>query len=179
MFFINLIKGLFSILKNKEKEDKMAQSKALLGFNRRENPYPLSKSGQERFSQLHPLLQKVVGEYLYYKDLSITEGHRSKEKQEQYKKSGASKASFGHSPHNYLPSLAVDIYPYPVPTILKNGNKVIDDNSKEWDIQAQLFLLIAKENGIEVEWGGSWKSLVDKPHFQLGSNNNWRKYLNA
>lgn len=178
MFLINLLRRLFSKFESTKKEEEMvAPSKIIMGFTRRENAFPLSKVGQERLSQLHPLLQKVVSEYLFYKDLSITEGYRSKEKQEEYRKAGTSKAAFGQSPHNYLPSIAVDIYPYPAPAVVKRGKKVIDDNSKEWDIQAQLFLTIAKELGVEVEWGGSWKTLVDKPHFQLGSNNNWRKYL--
>ena len=145
---------------------------SLLGITRKDSPYKLSKSGQERFNQLHPDLQKIVEEYLHFKDLSITEGYRDEETQNKYKKMGTSNASFGSSPHNYFPSLAVDIYPYPVPTIEKNGKSVIDDYSKEWDLQAELFLEIAKQMKIDIEWGGSWKTLVDKPHFQL---RNWKQ----
>lgn len=166
---------LFSLIKRFFGKKKMQSS--ILGFERKSEPFPLSKKGNERLSQLHPDLQKIIKEYLFYKDLSITEGYRDEKTQNEYKKKGTSNASFGQSPHNYLPSLAVDIYPYPVPTILKNGNKVIDDNSKEWDIQAQLFMEIAKNLGIQIEWGGTWKSLVDKPHFQLGCNNNWKHFI--
>lgn len=134
---------------------------------RRSKPYPLSKKGQERLSDLHPALQSIVNEYLYYKDLTITCSFRSREEQEDACKRGCSKAHYGQSPHNFLPARAVDIIPYPVPM---KGN-CWDDNSPEWDIQAELFLKIAKEKGIEITWGGTFKKLVDKPHFEL---KNWR-----
>lgn len=155
----------------------MSLAPTLAGYPRRASPYPLSKTGQNRLAQLHASLQKIINEYLYYKDLSIIEGYRDQKTQNEYKAKGVSNAVFGSSPHNYNPSVAVDIYPYPIPMIVKNGKSAIDDNSKEWDKQAELFLAIAKILNIEVEWGGSWRSLVDKPHFQLGQNNNWRKYI--
>lgn len=135
----------------------------LFGYIRRENPYPLSKTGKLRFSQLHPLLQEILTEFLFYKDISIICGFRSKEEQEEAFCKGCSKAHFGQSPHNFNPARAVDIVPYPIP--MKNGQW--DNNSKEWNEVANLFLEIAKQKNIQITWGGTFKKLVDKPHFEL------------
>ena len=139
-----------------------------MSCSRREVPYPLSKRGRERFSKLHPDLQNIITEYLYYKDLSVICTYRGKEEQEEAYRKGNSRAKFGQSPHNFNPARAVDIIPYPVP--MKNNQW--DNNSKEWDEQAELFLKIAKEKGIKITWGGNFTRLVDKPHFEL---TNWKQ----
>lgn len=141
----------------------------LLGkFERRSNPFALSKIGKQRLEKLHPALQAIINEYLYYKDLTVLCTNRGKEEQEEAFKKGNSKARFGQSPHNFMPARAVDIVPYPIP--MKNGQW--DNNSREWNDQADLFLEIAKEKGIEITWGGTFTKLVDKPHFEL---KNWRQ----
>ena len=58
--------------------------------------------------------------------------------------------------HNYLPSRAVDIIPYP------SGYKDLD---KFRDLS---FVVkdIAKVYGVSLEWGGDWR-FVDYPHWQL------------
>jgi len=136
-------------------------------FERKETAYGLSKVGQARLAQLHPLLAQIVNEVLHYRDITITCSYRSRAEQDAAYVKGNSKAKFGQSAHNFLPSRAVDIIPYPIP--MKNGGW--DNNSKEWDELAQLFLEIAKQKNILITWGGNWKSLVDKPHFEL---TNWK-----
>ena len=140
----------------------------LCGYLRNSNPYPLSKTGQARFAQLHPSLQAIVQELLYYKDISVICSFRSREEQEEAFRKGTSKAHFGQSAHNFLPSRAVDIVPYPIP--MKNNQW--DNNSNQWNEVANLFLEIAKQKGIEITWGGTFKTLTDKPHFELTA---WRK----
>ena len=140
----------------------------ILNFVRKQTPYLLSKTGKARFEQLHPALQEIVSEVLYYRDISVTCSYRSKIDQEVAYQKGTSKAHFGQSAHNFLPARAVDIVPYPIP--MKNGGW--DNNSKEWDELAQLFLEIAKRKNIEITWGGTFTKLVDKPHFEL---KNWRQ----
>ncbi len=42
--------------------------------------------------------------------------------------------------------------------------------SWEWDYYAQIAVAVrraARECGVNVEWGGEWKTLKDGPHFQL------------
>lgn len=136
--------------------------------------YKLSETGKERFSQLCTPLQLCVEELLHYIDVSIIEGYRSPEDQQKAYDSGHSKAKPGQSPHNYYPSFAVDIYPYPTPTVLKNGKKVIDDNSKEWDKMAAIMNMVSLQKGIDLKWGGLFKNLVDKPHFEIA---NYKDFL--
>ena len=50
---------------------------------------------------------------------------------------------------------------------LENG--AIDWNKKkgQFDAVAKAMLQAAKELNVKITWGGNWKSLVDKPHFQI------------
>ena len=67
------------------------------------------------------------------------------------------------SKHNYEPSKAVDIIPYP------SGWK----NELEFYFLSGVVMGIAdrmyKEGVIEnqITWGGRWKTLVDLPHYQI------------
>lgn len=145
----------------------LKKNKQMNKFIRKEIPYKLSKTGKDRLSQLHPDLQEIILEYLYYKDLSIICSYRGKEEQELAFTKGNSKARFGQSPHNFNPARAVDIVPYPIP--MKGTNW--DNDSEEWNEQAELFMKIANEKNIEITWGGNFTKLVDKPHFEL---KNWK-----
>jgi peptidoglycan L-alanyl-D-glutamate endopeptidase CwlK len=70
------------------------------------------------------------------------------------------KARGGYSYHNY--GLAIDV------AEIKNG-KVI------WNTQWNKIVPIAKKYGFE--WGGSWKSFKDKPHFQITFGNKIKDLL--
>lgn len=115
-------------------------------------------------------LRLLVDEVIKYYDFSIICGHRDKTEQEEAYSNGNSKAHFGQSAHNYNPSFAVDVYPYPVPK--KQGK--IDDNSKEWDKMIYAFKSVANKMGIEITCGIDWKSLKDKPHIEI---KNWQKIV--
>lgn len=62
------------------------------------------------------------------------------------------------SMHNYIPSKAVDIAPYPIDW----------NNLDRFKDMAKVVLACAKELGVSLEWGGNWVSFKDFPHFQLG-----------
>lgn len=133
-------------------------------YKRLAKPYRFSKSSQERLDQCCEEIQKIINEVVYFMDITITEGSRTREQQEKYLKAGTSKAKFGQSAHNYTPSLAIDIVPYPVP-VNKKGEW--DSKSKKWDDLALIVKSIADEKGIRITWGGDFKSIVDKPHWEL------------
>lgn len=129
-------------------------------LNRQSRPYPLSASSKKRLEGVHPDLVALVLEMLWYFDISVVEGLRDVETQRRYVTEGRSKTMAS----KHLVGLAVDLYPYPVP---KKGRE-IDSNSIAWDKMALVAYYCAGKLGIEnLEWGGTWKSLVDKPHFQL------------
>lgn len=116
-------------------------------------------------------LKRLLDEVIKYYDFSIICGHRDKTEQERAYKIGNSKAHFGESAHNYNPSFAVDVYPYPVPTKASKGVISIDDNSPEWDKMVCTFKNAAHKMGIEIVCGADFKSLVDKPHIEI---KNWK-----
>lgn len=128
---------------------------------RRTNPYKLSELSKKRLEGLDPRLVDLVLEMLYYFDVSVIEGRRTPETQRAYFESGVSQTLAS----KHLDGLAVDLYPYPIPR-LKNGE--IDSSSREWDKMALVAYYCAGRIGMDnLEWGGTWTSLVDKPHFQL------------
>ena len=93
-------------------------------------------------------------------DLTITDGYRDETAQNWAYVNGKSKAKFGQSKHNVFPSKAIDICPYPIP---KNW----DPNDRKWQEMALNAMWCAGKLGFEITWGGSFKSISDKPHFEL------------
>lgn len=149
--------------KEEEKQEVKEEESIMSKYERLDKPYRLSKSGEERLNQCCKDIQTVIREVLYYRDISILCGYRSNEEQEMMYKQKTSKARAGQSAHNYKPSLAIDVVPYPIP----KKNDAWDSDSEEWQKLCDLIMDIAKDKGIELEWGGNWKSLVDKPHYEI------------
>lgn len=63
--------------------------------------------------QLHPDLQAIANEVIKDLDFTIICGFRGEYDQNKAFAEGKSKARFGQSPHNQLPSRAFDFIPYP------------------------------------------------------------------
>lgn len=135
-------------------------------LKRQKTPYKLSKLGKERLTKAHPKLQVLVNEMLWYMDFSLIESVRSLEQQKANLAKGVSKTL--KSKHLARPdgySRAIDIWPYPAP---RNSKGELDSNSREWDKLAMVAFYCAGKLGFEsLEWGGLWKSLVDKPHYEM------------
>ena len=119
-----------------------------------------SAKSLERLQTVHPDLQRVFLEAIENSpyDFSITEGIRTLERQKQLYAEGKSQTM--NSRH--LKGYAVDI-------------AVFVDGKVTWDLKyykvvAEHILAVAKLNDVPVVWGGSWKSLVDGPHFELDRN---------
>lgn len=116
------------------------------------------------------LFQAVVQGF----DCTVIYGHRSVTEQQALYAQGRTKPGpivtncdgvHKKSMHNYLPSRAVDIVPYPV-------------NWKDTDRMyyfAGYVKRVAEEMGIAIRWGGDWDSdtevhdqtFMDLPHFEL------------
>lgn len=69
-------------------------------------------------------------------------------------------AKAGESPHNYDPSFAFDV-------AFLNKDKSLDWSVKWFDLFAPFVLATPG-----VTWGGKFKTLIDRPHFEL---TDWRK----
>lgn len=82
-------------------------------------------------------------------DHSLVSGHRGETKQNALFHDGLSKLEFPQSKHNKYPSLAVDFQPYPYPST----------EPKLWAGLAYIAahaILIGKEQGVTLRWGGDW-----------------------
>lgn len=85
-------------------------------------------------------------------------GVRTPERQAELVKKGASKTLISkHLPQKDGYGHAIDLAPYPVEWA----------NIKRFKDLGALMKRAAKELGIEIEWGGDWKSFKDYPHYQL------------
>jgi peptidoglycan L-alanyl-D-glutamate endopeptidase CwlK len=127
--------------------------------------YKLGTRSLQNLSGVHPDLVAVVKRAIENtkQDFTVIEGMRDINRQRQLVKSGASTTM--NSRH--LTGHAVDIAPYPF-----NGDVDEDGvvNIEDWDQYypiEEAMKLAADELGIDLEWGGDWKSFKDGPHWQL------------
>lgn len=109
---------------------------------------------KERLYGLHPSLVKIINaaEPNLPFDVIISEGLRTKEKQAEYVRKGASKTM--NSRH--LTGHAVDLIPA--------------EDSTAWPLYHKLAAVIkaaAKQAGVPITWGGDWKTFKDGPHWEL------------
>jgi len=117
-------------------------------------------------------LQTLMQEVIKIVDITIFSGHRTPKEQSKLYAQGRTTdgaiitykdGTDKKSRHNYLPSKAVDIIPYP------EGWK----DEERFSYVAGVVMTVAdrllKEGKIEkqVEWGGNWHKFKDRPHFQV------------
>jgi len=107
---------------------------------------------------IHPDLRRVMDRALQISplDFIVIEGLRTKERQAQLVKSGASQTM--NSRH--ITGHAVDLLP-----IGLDGKAAFD-----WPLYHKLAPAVkqaAQELGVKIVWGGDWKSFKDGPHFEL------------
>jgi peptidoglycan LD-endopeptidase CwlK len=126
-----------------------------------------SKKSQARLDSCHKDLERVFDKVLENGrwDCSILEGYRSPERQNELFRQKLSEVSGGNSKHNYLPSLAVDVAPYPIDW----------KNLERFRRFGEYVLGVADSLGIKLRWGGDWdgdtdikdQKFNDLVHFEL------------
>jgi peptidoglycan L-alanyl-D-glutamate endopeptidase CwlK len=121
------------------------------------------KRSAERLAQAHPLLQKLMTEARKEIPFQILQSQRGRVEQNRAYAEGHSKARFGQSAHNWSPAIALDIAPIPLDW----------KNTAAFRKLANVILPLAKKLDIPITWGGSWKTLVDMPHYELRP---WREW---
>jgi len=118
--------------------------------------YKYSNRSLEHLKTCHQSLQTIFLETIKEFDCSIVCGHRGEKKQNEAYQNGYSKLQFPKSKHNTLPSLAVDVIPYPT------GYNSIP----KFKELAQIVKRIAKANNITITHGGDWR-WKDWPHYEV------------
>ena len=124
-------------------------------------------------AKLHEKLQEVVDEAIKEIDFKILDATRGRLAQERAFATGHSKARFGQSAHNFVPAIAMDLFPAPYDW----------KNTPSFDKLAAVIMRIAKAKGIPLRWGGDWdmdgkknnSGLIDLPHFELNPWREWAK----
>lgn len=122
---------------------------------------PLSKA---RLYTCHPDLIRLFEAVDATVPTAILDGHRGKIAQMDYVKAGKSKLEWPDSPHNKIPSRAVDAGPRADPF---NGEKC--------RAFAAFVLKKAEQMNIRIRWGGDWdmdgdtkdQTFNDLVHFEL------------
>lgn len=105
-----------------------------------------SKKSKTKLDTCDERLQDVFKEVVKHFDCTIIEGHRGKEKQNEAYKKGNSKLKYPHGKHNKIPSIAVDVIPYPIDW----------EDRERMSYFAGFVLGIARSKGITLRWGGDW-----------------------
>lgn len=132
---------------------------------------------RKNLQSVHPDLQRVLNRALSFcvMDFSIIEGHRSIERQQELFNAVPPKTTIDginkRGKHNFMPSLAADILPYPATV---NGVGVWDDRHR-FCVLAGLMYSAASIENVKIRWGGDWdgdgnnadSSFDDLPHFEL------------
>ena len=116
------------------------------------------KNSQEKLDTCHKDIQGVLNEAINHYDFSVIWGHRGREDQDKAFRSGNSNLKYPNSKHNSNPSRAVDIVPYP------NGFRNQDGT---FYLMATHVLRAACVLGVDLRWGGHWRSFKDLAHFEL------------
>lgn len=91
-----------------------------------------------------------------YPSIHISWSYRDQASQEQAFAEGKTHAHFPHSPHNQMPSLAIDIF-----QINDKGQAIFDP------IFCAKIAEEARQDEDPILWGGIFKSLGDNDHFQF------------
>lgn len=122
-----------------------------------------SKQSAAKLATCHPDLQKLFNEIIKTRDCTIICGARTLEEQQKAfaggfsKIDGVNKKSKHQISKEQPLSLAVDVLPYPINWNDKAGH----------DNFARAVKVTAEHLGINVKWGGDFKSFRDNPHWEL------------
>jgi len=125
--------------------------------------YKYSKKSEFNLSQCYIDLQLIFKKLLHFYDHSVICGYRNEEDQNEAFTTGNSQLKYPKSNHNKIPSLAVDVVPYPLDW---------GDLKRFYEMAGMvkaITYLLNKDGLIKynIEWGGDWKSFKDYSHFQL------------
>ena len=115
------------------------------------------KTSQDRLSTCHPDLQLICTEAIKLYDFSVICGYRGEAAQNEAYVNGYSGAKWGESYHNQIPSLAIDIVPYPSSW----------ENKYEFYRLSGIIMTLADKHNIKIRWGGDFKGFFDGAHWEL------------
>ena len=102
------------------------------------------KRSRERLKGVDSRLVNVLNELIKIMDVTIIEGLRTKERQEELVAQGASKTKYS----KHIEGRAVDVAPYPVDW----------EDRERFHYKGGMIRGIGKQMGVNIRWGGDWDS---------------------
>jgi peptidoglycan L-alanyl-D-glutamate endopeptidase CwlK len=102
-------------------------------------------------------LQEIMNRAIVEIDFSVICGFRNEQDQNEAFDNGYSKLKWPKSKHNFFPSCAVDIAPYPIRWT---------DTVRFVEL-SKVIKRIAGELLVDIIWGGDWVKFIDMPHYEL------------
>lgn len=126
-------------------------------------PAALSPRDRTRLQGVHPDLIRVIERARLSASFIVTEGLRTRERQAELVRIGASQTM--NSRH--LTGHAVDLAYW-----IDDGDGWVENGEIRWDwpLYGRLGETVkqaAREEGVPIVWGGDWTSFRDGPHFEL------------
>jgi len=106
--------------------------------------YKFGKKSKERLKGVDPKLVKVLNELIKIMDVTIIEGVRSKERQEQLLAQGKTKTKYS----KHITGKAVDLAPYPINW----------EDREMFHYMGGMLRGIGQSMGLKIRWGGDWDS---------------------
>lgn len=125
----------------------------------------LDPKSQSRLAGAWPTLSKLftacASDPMCPYPFCVLDAQRNRADQEKAFAQGHSRAHFGESAHNWSPALALDVVPFAA------GKSIDWSNTARFKAFAGYVVRKASDMGIQVTWGGSWKSIKDMPHWEV------------
>ena len=106
--------------------------------------YKFGKRSRKRLKGVDSRLVNVLNELIKIMDVTVIEGLRSAERQEELLAQGATKVKYS----KHMEGKAVDICPYPIDW----------DDRDRFHYMGGMIRGIAKQLNLNVRWGGDWDS---------------------
>ena len=117
------------------------------------------KRSRERLKGVDSKLVNVLNEVVKYFDITIIEGLRSQERQNELVTQGKSKTKFG----KHVQCKAVDIAPYPIDW----------DSRDDFHYLGGFVLGVASKMKIDIRWGGDWSDSSLSKNARTTKDNNF------
>lgn len=127
--------------------------------------YSFGKKSSDKLFAADTRLESICNEAIKVVDFTVLESVRSEDRQNYLFDAGLSKVEFPNSKHNQLPSLAIDVAPWPIDW---------KDSSRFYYL-AGVMKATAISKGVNLRWGGDWDSdndfkdqtFMDLGHFEI------------
>lgn len=138
--------------------------------------YHFSPKSLKKLNECDEVIQKIMFDVIQIVDITILEGFRNEEKQNEMFMTGKSKLEWPNSKHNSNPSQAIDIAPYPI--IWPDPLKYPHDWQKylaRFYYLGGIVIGLGRVHGVRIRWGGDWnmnnsftdQTFDDLVHFEI------------